>query len=77
MLYMVDDEKYFSSAPFSDPLKSEHVQDVILTVYGTTYTSAPNTLLYDDGLHFRYLFVQICEILDLQRQKYGTRHHSA
>ena len=41
------------------------------------YTGLLNTLVFDDDSHFRYTFVEICEIHDIEWQKSGTQHHSA
>ena len=57
VLLMVDDATHFSAAQFFETLITESVWETILTLWTTVYTGLPNTLVFDNGSHFRDTFV--------------------
>ena len=72
VLHMLDDETHFSAAKFVEPLTSESIWETILTIWITVYTSLPNTVVFDDGSQFKDTFVEMCEIHDVEWQRFGN-----
>ena len=59
---MVYDATHFSAAQFVKRLAIEFVWEIILTVQTTVCTEMPKALVFGDGLQFRNILVEICEI---------------
>ena len=74
--HVTDDAKNFSVAKFVEPPTSKSVWDIILTVWETAYMEFPKAFVFDEGSQFRYTFVEICEILYVERKRSGTQHNS-
>ena len=73
-LHLIDDTTYFSAAQLLEPLTTESVWETILTLWATAHTGLPNTLVFDDGSQFRDIFLEICEINDVEWKSSGTQN---
>ena len=58
-------------------MTTETAREVILTLSAAVYSGLSKTLVFGDGSQIRYTFVKICEILDVEYQRYEKQHHSA
>ena len=77
VLRIVNNLMHINAAQFVKSLTTEHVREIILTLWVAVYNELLNTLVFDDGSQFRDTFGEICEIHDVEWQRSGKQHNSA
>ena len=66
VLHMIDYATHFRAAKFVDSFTTESFRETVPTLSATFYTRLPNKMVLDYVSQFRDIFVEICNIRDVE-----------